>query len=116
MDQSSANQPRHERSVFDWIPEPPAAPAQFVVSPPASQSNANRQEHPGDGGPWSRPARPGRVEPAADQRRNRKRKRNRKSDIAHVQYWWVCHHCRVLEQRIEIAAINRGRNQARERV
>jgi hypothetical protein len=47
MDQRSADQPRHERRVLDRIPEPPAAPAEFVVRPPAAERDAERQKTPG---------------------------------------------------------------------
>ena len=34
MNQRRAHQPGHERRVFNRVPEPPSAPAQFVISPP----------------------------------------------------------------------------------
>ena len=33
MQKGSCREPRHQRGVFDRIPEPPAAPAQFVIGP-----------------------------------------------------------------------------------
>ena len=40
MDQRGADEPRHERRVLDRIPEPPAAPAELVVRPPAAERDA----------------------------------------------------------------------------
>ena len=46
VDQRRADQPGHERGVLDRVPEPPAAPAEFVVGPPAAERDAERQERP----------------------------------------------------------------------
>ena len=35
MQQGRRDQPGHEAGIFDRVPEPPAAPAQFVIGPPA---------------------------------------------------------------------------------
>ncbi len=40
------HQPRHKRGVFYRIPEPPAAPAEFVIGPCGTEHNAERQENP----------------------------------------------------------------------
>ena len=45
MDQRGAGQPRHQRGVLDRIPEPPAAPAEFVIGPPRAHRDAEGQEH-----------------------------------------------------------------------
>ena len=61
VNQGGADQPGHERRVFHRIPEPPAAPAELIIGPPASHHDADREEHPGDRGPGARPARPGCI-------------------------------------------------------
>src|ERR1044072_5310707 len=86
MDQHGADEPWHERSIFDWIPEPPAAPAELVVSPETSERAAASQKHPRDRGPGPRPARPSRIKPSANQCRNRKGKRDREANVAHVEH------------------------------
>ena len=58
MHQRRASQPRHEGCVLHRIPEPPAAPAEFVVGPPAAERDADREQGPGDVRPASGPARP----------------------------------------------------------
>ena len=116
MDQRGADEPRHERGVLDRIPEPPAAPAQLVVRPPAAEHDAAGEKAPRERGPRPRPARPRRVEPAAEQRRDRERERDRESDVAHVEHRRMEHHARILQQRIQVAAVGRRRKQAVERV
>src|SRR6266550_6234501 len=116
MDQSGTDEPGHEGRVFYRVPKPPTAPAEFVISPPASQRNADSQKHPGYSGPWTRPTGPRRIETAANQCRDRKCKGAREAHVTHVEHWWVCDHCRVLEQRIEISSIRSRWNQARKRI
>ena len=58
VNQRGADQPRHERRVLDRIPEPPAAPAELVVSPPAAERDADGEEQPRDRRPRPHPARP----------------------------------------------------------
>ena len=58
MNQRRADQPRHERGVLDRIPEPPAAPAELVVRPPAAERDADRQEHPRDASSTVAPSAP----------------------------------------------------------
>ena len=107
VDQRGADQPRHERRVLHRVPEPPAAPAQLVVGPPASRARCRGEEHPGHGGPRPRPARPRRIEPARQQCGDREGERHREADVAHVEHRRVDHHARVLQQRIEVAALGR---------
>ena len=111
-----ADQPGHERGVLDRIPEPPAAPAELVVGPAAAEGDADGEEDPGRRRPRPRPARPGRVEVAADQRGDGERERDREADVAHVEHRRVDHHPRVLQQRVELAAFRRGRDEPVERV
>ena len=61
MDQRGGRQPRHERGILHRIPEPPAAPPQFVVRPPATQGDPEREAHPSGDRPRTRPARPGGI-------------------------------------------------------
>src|SRR5688572_13500770 len=116
MDQRGANEPRHERSVFNGIPEPPTAPSELVVCPETSKCDAASEKHPRYGGPWPRPARPRGIKPSADQRRDRKRKRNRETDVTHVKHWRMRDHRGVLEQGIEIAPVRRHWEQTCERI
>src|SRR5579875_3516146 len=68
MDERGADEPRHEGRVLDRVPEPPAAPAERVIGPPASHRDADGQGAPGGKAPWPNPARPGGIDPAFDQR------------------------------------------------
>ena len=82
MQQRRAGEPRHEAGVLDRIPEPPAAPAEFVVRPPRAQRDAEGEEGPGDVRPRPRPAQPARVDAgrrAARRSRTRTAPRNRRS-------------------------------------
>src|SRR5213076_1636889 len=86
MDQRGAGQPRHERRVLDRIPEPPAAPAEYVVRPPRAERDAEREERPREQGPRARPADPARVALALEQRGDRERERDREPDVAGVEH------------------------------
>ena len=121
MQQGCTGQPGHEAGVFDRIPEPPAAPAQFVIGPPAAQCDADGQARPGDVGPRPRPAQPARnlFRPrgvAVEQRRDRERERDRETHVAHVEHRRMHDQAEVLQQRIEVAAFGRGRENPLERV
>ncbi len=116
VNQCRSQQPRHEGRVLHRVPEPPATPAEFVVRPPAPQCDADGEKHPGHGGPGTRPPRPGRVELAPKQRSDRKGKGNRKADVTHVQHRRVNDHSGILQQRIQVTPVGRGRQQALERV
>ena len=116
MDQRGADQPGHERGVFHRIPEPPAAPAEFVVGPVAAERDAEGEEDPRRGGPGARPARPGGVEPAVEQCRDGEGEGHREADVAHVEHRRMEHHARVLQQRIEVAALGDRGQQALEGV
>ena len=116
MNQRGADQPRHERRVLNRIPEPPAAPAELVVSPQTSQRDAEGQKHPGDGGPWPRPARPGRVELAAESKPQSRKQTRRRSRHSPCRASADGHHRRILQQGIQIATVERRRQQPRERI
>ena len=82
VDQRRAHQPRHEGRVLHRVPEPPAAPAQLVVRPPAAERDADGEERPRGRGPRARPARPRGIEAPLEQRgdaRRRTRPRSRRS-------------------------------------
>src|SRR5262249_10647341 len=81
---SRAYKPRHQRSVLHWIPEPEAAPTEFVVSPIRTHSDTDREEHPGGKCPRPHPARPGSVNAPFDQRCNGKRKGDRETNVTEV--------------------------------
>jgi len=117
VDQRGTHQPGHERGVLHRVPEPPATPAQFVIGPPRTQGDTHAQEGPGDDGPGPRPARPGCVQPPAEQRGNGKGEGHREAHITHVQHRRVDDQAEVLQQRVEVTAIGRHlRQQALERV
>ena len=116
MNQRRADQPGHERSVLNRVPKPPAAPAKFVVGPETAKRDPTSQKHPGDCGPWSRPARPRRIQFAANQRGDRERKGHRESHVTHVKHRRMRNHRRVLQQRIQVAAIGRHGKQTLERI
>ena len=113
--QRRAGQPRHEGGVFDRVPEPPPSPAQRVIGPRTAQANAQRQERPGNRGPGTRPARPGCVQIAPQQRSDRKCESHGETDVAHVQHRWMGDHAEILQQRVQIAPLFRGRDQPLER-
>ena len=102
-----ADQPGHQRCVFDRIPRPVSAPAQFVISPVAAQQNSDRENSPGDHRPASRRTNPGVAELARDQGRDAERVRDGKTDQARVKHGRMNHHQRVLEQRIQAVAVSR---------
>ena len=111
MDQRSTHQPRHERGVFDRIPEPPAAPAQLVIRPPAPQRDTEGQKRPGRCCPRPRPARPGGIELATQQGGDGEGERYRKAHVAHIQHGRMNNQAKILQQRVEIASIHSGGNQ-----
>src|SRR5882724_8071010 len=114
MHQRSTHQPRHERGVLDRIPEPEAAPAELVVRPEASQCDATGEEGPRGGRPRPRPARPGLVQPAFEHRRAGECKGHGKAHIAGVENGRVNRQRRILQDRIQVAAVGGGRVQAQE--
>ena len=111
VDQCRADKPGHQRGVFNRIPEPPTAPAQFGVSPPGTQADAESQEGPCHQRPWARPARPSHIESAGQQRRNGKGKGHGKTHVAHVEHGRVDHQPRILQQGVEVFTLNRNRKE-----
>jgi hypothetical protein len=87
-------------------------PAQFVVSPPAAERDADGQEGPGDIGPRARPAHPLAVDPAIQQGGDRKGEGDCEADIAHVQHRRMHDQAEVLQQRIEVVTVRQRRHMA----
>ena len=85
MQQCSARDPRHERRIFDRIPEPPAAPAKRIIRPGATKRDPNGEEAPRRQHPGPHPTRPASVDLSIDQRCHRERKRHRKTDITQIK-------------------------------
>src|SRR5271168_1991184 len=56
VEEGGRYQPGHEGSVLHRIPEPPAAPAQRVVSPAAAEADSRREAEPGGERPGPDPA------------------------------------------------------------
>ena len=65
------------------------------------------QAHPGGEHPRPHPARPGRVDAAFQQRRNRKGEGDREADIAEIEERRMKGEAGILQNRIEIAALER---------
>ena len=116
MNQSRGREPRHERGVLDRIPEPPAAPTQFVVGPPAAERNANGQEHPGGDRPRPRPPRTGRAQTTRQPGRNGEGEGHGEPDVAHVENRRMHHQGRVLEEGVQVVAVQRRWKQPLERI
>ena len=108
MNQRRGHQPGNEGGVFNWVPEPPATPAQLVVSPPGTQGNAQGQKHPGSRGPGPRPARPGGIQPSVQQGGNGKGKRHSQAYITHVEHGRVEHQAGVLQQGVQVFTVCRN--------
>ena len=116
MKERRARDPRHQRCILDRIPEPPSAPAEFVIGPVRTHGDAERHEDPCGQDPRPRIARPGRIDAAFDQSGNGKRKRNRKADIAEIEERRMDREPDILQQRIEVASLGRRARDAQERI
>ena len=62
------------------------------------------------------PARPGGIDAPLEQRGDREGEGHREADVAQVEHRRMDGHARVLQQRVQVAAVERRRQQARERV
>ena len=105
MQESCAEEPGHEGSVFDGIPSPVTAPSENGVGPVGAEEDATGEKSPGDHGPAA-----GDVDPFVagilhDQRAQREGEGHRGPDITQVQHGRVDDHLGILEQGIEAAAI-----------
>ena len=102
MQKRRASQPWHQRGIFHGIPEPETTPSKFVVSPVRAHRDARGEEHPRGKRPRSHPPRPSCIDTPFDQRSNRKRKRDRKANIAEVEQWRMNGEADVLQDRIQV--------------
>ena len=116
MKQRRSGQPRNKRGILDRIPEPPTAPAQFVIGPPTAEPDAKGQACPRGQSPRPDPARPGGIDPAFDQRGDGERKCHRETDVPEVEHRRVEREAGVLQQRIEAAPFERRRIDPQKRV
>ena len=116
MQQRGAGEPGHEGGVLDRIPEPPAAPAELVIGPVGAHRDADGEEHPGGQRPGPHPARPGRVDAAFDQGGDGEGEGDREADIAEIEQRRMDGEADVLQQRVEVAALERRPDEPRERV
>ena len=74
------------------------------------------EEHPGDRRPRARPARPLLVELAFEQRGHGERERDREADVAQVEHRRMHGEREVLQQRVQVVAVRRRRDQPLERI
>src|SRR6266851_7941609 len=105
-----SRQPRHQGSILHRVPAPVASPAQHAIRPMRAQKNPTRQEQPRHHRPSPRNVDPLLSRIPHHQRPQRKRKRNRKSDITQVKHGRMDHHLRILQQRIQPKPIRRHRS------
>ena len=104
MDQGGAGQPGDQRSVFDGIPTPVAAPAEFFIGPRGAPEDAAAEGGPGKNDPRPRLFRPGVVEPAAQQGGYGQSKGYTPGGIAEEDDRRMDQHGRVLQERRETVA------------
>src|SRR5579862_1484432 len=116
MQQRRTGEPRHQRCVLDWIPEPEAAPAELVIGPVRAAGDAECQAHPGAQYPGPHPSRPRRVDTAFEESGDRKGKRDRKTDIAEIEHRGMEGEARVLQDRVEIASLEWRVGNSQERI
>ena len=109
MQQRRAQKPGHEAHVLDRVPEPPAAPAQFIIGPPRSKSDTCRKADPRGQCPRADPSGPGRIDAPFQKSRNGKGKHDGEADIPEIQERRVHGETHVLKQRVEVIAVERRR-------
>ena len=93
-----------KRRVLHRVPEPPAAPAQRVIGPPAAHGDADGERAPGRQRPGPDPARPGGVDPALDQRGDGEGEGDREADIAQIEEGRMEGEAGILQHRVQAAA------------
>src|SRR5690606_37906655 len=108
MEQRCGRQPRHERGILDRIPEPPATPAQFIISPIGASGDAQREEYPCTQNPRPHRAGKSRANLARYQRPDGEAERHRKPDITKVKRRWMKGEADVLKQRVKPVAFDRS--------
>ena len=114
MEQRGAGKPRHETSIFHWVPKPPATPAQLIICPIGAHCDAQSQEGPAQHGPWTYPAGPSLIDAAGNECRHSKRKANREANVACVEQRGVNGEADILQNRVEVIAFQRGREHPQE--
>ena len=116
MQKCRCKKPWHKGRVFNRVPEPKTAPAQFVIGPPTAQRDPDGQEHPCRQCPWTHPTPPCGINTSLDQGRNSKGKRHRKAHIPQIQKWGVKRQTWVLQQWVQILTVQGYGCHAQERV
>ena len=111
VQERGAGEPRHEGRVLHRVPRPVAAPAQHVIAPPAADQQAEREEVPGHDRPAPGDRDPLVAGPPDDERGHREGERHREAGEAQVERHRMGDHPRVLEQRIEAAAVRGHRRE-----
>src|SRR5215467_15645546 len=114
VQQRGGGHPGHQRGVLNRVPEPPATPAQRVVGPIGSHRDAAGQKHPGKQRPGPHPTRPGSIDAAFDEGRDREGERDREPHIADVEQWRMDGEAGILQDWVEVAALDRRRLEAEE--
>ena len=109
MQERGADEPGHERSVFDGIPSPVAAPAEHGVGPVCAQEDAAGEESPGDHGPAAGDVNPFFAGIFHDERAEGEGEGDGESNIAQVEHGRVDDHLGILQQRIQAAAVGAQR-------
>ncbi len=109
MQKRGADEPGHERRVFDRVPSPVPAPAQHSISPVCSEEDAASQQSPGDHGPAAGDVNPFVAGIPHDQRPEREGKGHGRSDVAEIEHRRMDDHLGILQKRIQAAAVRAQR-------
>ena len=111
------HKPRNKGRIFNGIPEPPAAPAEFGVGPPAAQSVACGEKRPGHKDKPSEETASCRISRARHQKRRHHGKHNREACVSCKQKRRMHDHPDVLQNGIEVSAFfGNERQKPRKRV
>ena len=105
VQERGGGEPGHEGRVLHGVPRPVAAPAEDVVAPPAADEEPEREEVPGDDRPAARDRDPLVARAPDDQRGHGEGEGHREAREAQVEGHGVGDHARVLEERVEAAAV-----------
>ena len=116
VDEGGADEPRHERGVFDGVPEPPATPAEFVVGPVAAECDTEGEGAPGGECPRAGAAQGEGIEAALPEVGEDDGVGDGKADVAGVEQRRMEDEAGVLEQGVEVGAVERGGQDAGEGV
>ena len=116
MQQCCRCKPRHQRGVFYGIPEPPAAPAQFIIGPVTACGDTNCQKNPREQHPWAHCAGKCRANLSGQQCGNGKGKCHREADISDIKRRRMECEADILQQRVQACASGRCRIKPFERV